>query len=69
MKKNTTYEQAMSRLDEIVTALNQGTVPLEDSLKLFSEGAELISFCNKKLEDAQLTVEKLFPQTGEEDDG
>ena len=61
MKKTATFEQAMSRLDEITAALDSGGLELEESLKLFSEGAELIGFCNKKLENAKLTIETLFP--------
>lgn len=62
MKKNTTFEQAMARLDEIVAALDGGEASLEQSLKLFGEGAELIAFCDTKLKDAALTIDKLFPE-------
>lgn len=65
MKKNTTFEQAMDRLDQIVAALDSGDAPLDQSLKLFSEGAELIEFCNARLKDAKLTMEKLFPGQGD----
>ena len=57
-----TFEQAMARLDEIATILDKGTLSLDDSLALFSEGAELIAFCNKSLEGAQVKIEQLFPQ-------
>ena len=56
-----TFEQAMARLDEIVSALDGGTLSLDASLVLFSEGAQLIAFCNSTLEDAKLTLEQLFP--------
>lgn len=69
MKKNTTFEQAMHRLDEVVAALESGDAPLEQSLKLYAEGAELVAFCNSKLEDAKLKMEKLFPKEGEDADG
>lgn len=62
MKKNTTFEQAMRRLDEVVAALESGEAPLEESLKLYAEGAELVAFCNGKLADAKLKMEKLFPK-------
>jgi len=52
----------MARLDEIVRALDGGVLPLDDSLALFSEGAELVAFCNKSLEGAKLTLEQLFPE-------
>lgn len=67
MKKNTTFEQAMSRLDDIVAELDGGEATLEQSLKLFSEGAELISHCSGKLKEAELTIEKLFPEEDADD--
>ena len=67
MKKETTFEQAMNRLDEIVAALDGGQSTHDESPKLFSEGAELISFCNGKLNDAELPVERRLPgETGED---
>jgi exodeoxyribonuclease VII small subunit len=65
IKKTTTFEEAMSRLDEIVARLDGGEASLEESLALFSEGAELMTFCEKKLADAKLTIEKLFPEEAE----
>ena len=64
-KAELTFEQAMARLDEIAATLDKGALPLDDSLALFSESATLIAFCNKSLEGAQLTIEKLFPSDGE----
>lgn len=52
----------MARLEEIVAALDSGRCGLDDSLKLFGEGAELLGFCRGKIENAKLTVEKLFPE-------
>ena len=66
MKKNMTFEAAMDRLDEIVAALESGRHGLDDSLKLFGEGAELLGFCDKKIESARLTVEKLFVPSAQE---
>ena len=60
--KQLTFERAMARLDEIVAALDAGTLSLDDSLALFTEGAQLVAFCNKSLEGASLTIERLFPQ-------
>lgn len=61
MKKNLSFEQAMERLDEIAVTLGSGDAPLETSLGLYAEGAELLAFCEKKLEDARLKIETLFP--------
>lgn len=62
MKKNLSFEQAMVRLDEIVETLGGGSASLEDSLKLYGEGAELLAFCEGKLGDAKLKIETLFPE-------
>ena len=47
----------MARLEQIVRAMEQGNVPLEESLKLFQEGTELVRSCSKLLDDAQLHIQ------------
>ena len=58
--KNKTFEQSMTRLEEIVRTMERGEAPLEESLKLFQEGTELIRSCGKILEDAELQVKKIL---------
>lgn len=55
-----TFEQSMQRLEQIVRAMERGDVPLEESLKLFQEGTELVRSCGKLLENAQLQVTKIM---------
>lgn len=55
-KKNMTFEESMTRLEQIVRTMERGEVPLEESLKLFQEGTELARNCGKILEDAKLQV-------------
>ena len=59
-KKSKTFEESMGRLEQIVRAMERGDVPLEESLKLFQEGTELVRSCNKLLDDAQLQVKKIM---------
>ena len=47
-KKNETFEEKMRRLEEIVRAMERGDVALEESLKLFQEGTELVRSCGKQ---------------------
>jgi exodeoxyribonuclease VII small subunit len=54
-----TFEQAMSRLERIVEAIEQGKIGLEDSLKQFEEGMALIKHCRAVLSDAELKVQQL----------
>ncbi|MBR5537056.1 MAG: exodeoxyribonuclease VII small subunit [Clostridia bacterium] len=49
----------MSRLEEIVMALEKGDAPLEDSLALFQEGSKLIGTCSKALDQAQQQIKLL----------
>ncbi len=57
--KNPTFEENMLRLEQIVRAMERGDVPLEESLKLFREGTELVRVCGKLLDEAQLQVKKI----------
>ena len=59
-QNNITFEQSMQRLEQIVRAMERGDVPLEESLKLFQEGTELVRSCGKILEEAQLQVSKIM---------
>ncbi len=54
-----TFEQKMQRLEQIVRAMERGDIPLEESLKLFQEGAELVQSCGKLLDEAELQVKKI----------
>ena len=57
--KNQSFEQNMARLEQIVRTMERGDVPLEESLKLFQEGTELVRTCGKLLDEAQLQVKKI----------
>ena len=58
-QKNKTFEQNMQRLEQIVRAMERGDVPLEESLKLFQEGTQLVESCGKLLDEAELQVSKI----------
>lgn len=65
--KKPSFEQAMSRLEEIVNTLERGECDLDESLKLFEEGAKLARTCNDMLDKAEQKVSILLnAQTGEE---
>ena len=50
----------MGRLEQIVRAMERGDVALEESLKLFQEGTELVKNCGKLLDEAELQVKKIM---------
>lgn len=58
--RNQTFEQSMARLEQIVRAMERGDVALEESLKLFQEGTELVRNCQKLLDEAQLQIKKIM---------
>ena len=60
---NTTFETNMQRLEQIVRAMERGDVSLEESLKLFQEGTELVRNCGKLLDEAELQVKKIVPDS------
>jgi len=54
------FEDALNKLEKVVSKLEDGDIPLEESLKLFEEGIRLSRFCNQKLEEAEKKVEVLL---------
>ena len=58
--ENMTFEASMVRLEQIVRTMERGDAPLEESLKLFQEGTELVRNCSKLLEEAELQVKKIM---------
>ena len=62
-QQNKTFEQNMARLEQIVRAMERGDAPLEESLKLFQEGTELIRSCGKLLDEAELQIKMIMVGT------
>lgn len=58
-KNSTTFEENMQQLEQIVRALERGDVPLEESLKLFRQGTELVAKCGKLLDEAELQIKQV----------
>ena len=58
-EKSMKFEASMERLEAIVRQLEQGNAPLDESLKLFQEGTQLVQGCTKLLDKAELEVVKL----------
>ena len=58
-KKATTFEAAVTRLDEIVKQLEEGGESLDSSMKLFEEGSALATLCYEKLKQAEQKTTQL----------
>ena len=60
-----TFEQAIKRLEEIVAELEEGNLPLEESLKIYEEGVELTKFCSTKLNETEDKINTLMKTGGD----
>ena len=60
------FEQAMSRLDETVTALEAGGLALADATRLFEEGMKLARLCSEMLASAELRITRIQTAYGEQ---
>jgi exodeoxyribonuclease VII small subunit len=54
------FEKKLSRLEEIVSKMENGNLPLEESLKLFEEGVKNSRECQKQLSEAEEKVKILL---------
>lgn len=61
-KKKVNFEESMARLEEILAELESPEGSLDELLKLYTEGVELIRSCNEQLETAEQRVKMLQMQ-------
>ena len=53
MSDEVSYSEAIQRLEEIVQSLERGGIPLDETLRLYEEGAKLLEFCQQELATAE----------------
>lgn len=61
------FEQALERLEQIAAQLEDGKATLEQSLKLYEEGAALSAMCTARLRDARQKITELDALSGKSD--
>ena len=59
-EKNLNFESGLARLEQIVRAMESGEVSLDESIKLFQEGTNLIRSCERLLDEAEFNVKKVL---------
>ncbi|MBL4853374.1 MAG: exodeoxyribonuclease VII small subunit [Robiginitomaculum sp.] len=64
--KDLSFEDALSELESIVSKLERGDAPLEESIDIYERGARLKKHCEGKLKHAQLKVDKIVLGDGGE---
>ncbi|MDM5315963.1 exodeoxyribonuclease VII small subunit [Fictibacillus sp. b24] len=62
-----TFEEAMVQLEEIVEKLEQGDVPLEESIDLYQQGMKLSKLCHTKLKNVEKKMDKIMHEDGREE--
>lgn len=58
-KERPSFEEALRKLESIVSKLEDSEVTLEESIQLYEEGMKLSKYCSETLEDAVLRIEKI----------
>ena len=64
-EKSLDFEKSLAKLENIIEALEDGDLPLNESIKTFEEGVKLTKHCQELLTKAELKIQKLL----EKDDG
>ncbi|MDD3957498.1 MAG: exodeoxyribonuclease VII small subunit [Candidatus Izemoplasmatales bacterium] len=60
MNPKPTFESALKELEDIVKALESGSLSLEESLKHYQEGMRLAHFCHEQIKNAEEVIVKLM---------
>ena len=66
--ENITFEQALSKLDEAVKAIEAGGLTLSQSTQLFEEGMKLARICSDMLTSTELKISRIRTAYGEQTD-
>ena len=65
--KQPNFESSLNKLELIVTKLEDENISLEDSVKSFEEGINLVKSCQEELKSAELKIQKLLDDGTSED--
>ena len=60
MEKKITYEQAIHRLEEIVSKIERGEMDIDSLTANLTEAKQLVAFCKEKLTKVENDVQKIF---------
>ncbi len=65
MDNKPTFEEALERLENIVSRLEGGQLPLEEAIQAFEQGISLVKLCGRRLQQAEKKIHRLSQQTVE----
>lgn len=63
MEQKVNFEEALAKLEKIVSDLESGKVSLDDSLLLFEQGIQLIKLCDTKLKNVESKIAEIMNKT------
>ncbi len=66
-KKNESFEKTLTKLEEIVSKLERGELPLDKSLETFESGIEMYNSCKEFLSQAESKIKVLTDSLKEEE--
>jgi exodeoxyribonuclease VII small subunit len=58
-KNETSFEQAMERLEEIVSAMESDRMPLDEMVSSYEEGMKLLQVCRQRIDNARQRIETI----------
>ena len=64
MEKELSYEQASKELQDIINKIEQGDLPLDEAMKLFERGQELVKLCYATLDKAKGKFTEISEKAG-----
>ena len=67
-EKELNFEESLKELELILKDLENGNVPLDDAINKFNEAMKLANACNKKLKNAEESINKVLNKKGELED-
>ncbi len=62
--KDISFEEGITKLEEIVKELESGNVGLDESIKKYTEGMQLAKLCGDKLNSAEEKINKILKENG-----
>ena len=60
MEQKLPFKQSMSRLEEIIAALEKNEIELEDAVAVFEEGLQLVNYCDSQLKNLENRVQEML---------
>lgn len=62
---NLSFEESLEQLEEIVSKLEKGDVPLDEAIDEFNNAMQLVKVCEDKLNKAEESIAKIVEENGD----